>query len=336
MPIKLCYDFGMENSDRSNVPELVEFNNCGLQEHSAFAVLANVREENTWLANFSSVNTRSTYRRAIASFVATVGISTPDELYAVKQAHVVAWRSAMEAAGLSQGTIANRLSSLSSLYRHLTDAQTVSTNPCAGVRRPKTGNAGIGAGKSPTLSRRQVRAFLDAPNSNTLQGLRDRALLHIFFYVGARCSEPAKLKVKDFGYDAEFPILNLTIKGNKTNSVAINLECAKAIREYLDEAPHGEDLEALLFQPVKNGKPGSPLHRTQLYNLFKRYAVKAGLDVNVFPHMARATMITSAFDAGCAGEDIQRTVGHSSITTTEGYNHTTQKHRQSASLKIGY
>ena len=98
-----------------------------------------------------------------------------------------------------------------------------------------------------------------------MQGLRDRALLHIYFYVGARCSEPSNLKVKDFGYDNEFPILTLTIKGNKTNSVAINLECAKAIREYLDASAHGFDPDAFIFQPVKNGKPGSPLSRKQVY-----------------------------------------------------------------------
>ena len=250
--------------------------------------------------------------------------------------HVLAWRAALEAADLSAGTIATRLSALSSMYKHLTDQQLVASNPVAGVRRPKTGNAGIGAGKSPTLSKRQVRAMLDAPDASTLKGLRDRALLHVFFYVGARCSEPARLKVKDFGYDAEFPILALTIKGGKTNTVAINLDCAQAIREYLDAAPHGDDAEAFMFQPVKNGVPGKPLSRVRLHKIFERYAVMAGIGVAAFPHMARATMITSAFDAGCAGEDIQRTVGHSSITTTEGYNHTARKHRLSASLKIGY
>ena len=104
---------------------------------------------------------------------------------------------------MSQATIANRLSAHSSLYKHLTDQQITSANPVAGVKRPKTGNAGIGSGKSPTLSKRQVRMMLDAPNTKTLQGLRDRAWLHVFFYVGARCSEPTLLKVKDFGYDAE-------------------------------------------------------------------------------------------------------------------------------------
>ena len=326
----------MKSDQDVPVDPLIDFKKGELEQHDAFAVLANVRSENLWLANFSSQNTRDAYQRAVGSFIATLGIETPDALYDVRQAHVLAWRSSMEQAGLSQATIASRLSALSSLYKHLTDEQLTPSNPVTGVRRPKTGNAGIGAGKSPTLSKRQVRAMLDAPDTTKIQGLRDRALLHIYFYVGARCSEPATLRVKDFGYDAEFPILHLSIKGEKSNTVAINLECASAIREYLDRSDHGRDPEALIFQPVKNGKPGSPLSREQLYRLFDRYARKVGLPTPVFPHMARATMITSAFEAGCAGEDIQRTVGHASITTTEGYNHTAQKHRKSASLKIGY
>lgn len=326
----------MELPEPEGVKTLIDIKKGGLEQHAAFEVLSNVRSENVWLANFPSENTRDAYQRSVASFIATLGITTPDDLYTVKQAHVLAWRASLEKAGLSQATIANRLSALSSLYKHLTDQQLTSSNPVAGVKRPKTGNAGIGSGKSPTLSKRQVRSMLDAPNTDTLQGLRDRALLHVYFYVGARCSEPALLKVKDFGYDAEFPILSLTIKGKKTNTVAINLECAKTIREYLDASGHGFDAEAYIFEPVKNGKPGTPLSRAQLYKLFDRYSKLAGIDTTAFPHMARATMITAAFEAGCAGEDIQRTVGHSSITTTEGYNHTAQKHRQSASLKIGY
>jgi len=290
----------MKPPEKSDATKLVEIGNRSLADHDAFDVLSNIRSENVWLANFSSQNTRKAYQRSVASFIATIGITTPDEIYDVKQAHVLAWRTSMERADLSQATIANRLSALSSLYKHLTDQQLTPTNPVAGVKRPKTGNAGIGAGKSPTLSKRQVRAMLDAPDINTAKGRRDRAFLHIFFYAGARCSEPALLKVKDFGYDAEFPILNLSIKGGKTNSVAINLECAKAIREYLDETSHGVDPEAYIFQPVKNGKVGSPLSRNQVYVLFRQYALKAGLDMRVFPHMARATMITSAFAAGCA------------------------------------
>lgn len=299
-------------------------------------MLNNIRAENVWLANFSSLNTREAYKRSVASFIATIGINDPDELYSVSQAHVIAWRSAMEEAGLSQASIANRLSALSSLFRHLTDQQLAVQNPVSGVKRPKTGNAGIGAGKSPALSRKQVRAMLDAPDSKTLQGLRDRALLHVYFYTGARCSEPGRLKVKDMRFDREYTVLDLTIKGNKRNTIAIHPECVLAIREYLEVAEHAENPDALLFQPVKNGKPGQPLTRVQFYRLFDKYARLAGLPVGVYPHVARATMITEAYEAGVQGEAIQRTVGHASITTTEGYNHTAKKHRESASLKMGY
>ena len=326
----------MKSPKDDDVPALIEFKKGDLQARDAFEVLSNVRSENVWLANFSSQNTRDAYQHSVASFIATIGVQSPDELYAVKQAHVLAWRASMEKAELSQATIATRLSALSSLYKHLTDEQLTPTNPVAGVRRPKTGNAGMGAGKSPTLSKRQVRLLLDAPNVETLQGMRDCALLHVYFFVGARATEPTTLRVKDFSYDAEFPILKLTIKGKKTNTVAINLECAKAIREYLDLAEHSDSPDSYLFQPVINGKPNSPLSRIQVYRLFNRYARKVGIGQCVFPHMARATMITTAFEAGCIGEDIQRTVGHASITTTEGYNHTARKHRNSASLKVGY
>lgn len=315
---------------------LVDVTTAELGQPGAFAALSEVRAENVWLANFSSQNTREAYQRAVGSFLATLGITTPNELYSVKQAHVLAWRASMEQAGLSPASIASRLAAVSSLFKHLTDRQLTSSNPVAGVRRPKTGNAGIGAGKSPTLSKRQVRAMLDAPNQDSLQGLRDRALLHIYFYVGARCTEPTLLRMRDFTYDNEFPVLHLTIKGNKTNTVAINPECASAIRAYLDRAAHSRDPDAYMFQASIHRKDGQPMDRSTMYYHFRRYAAKAGVDVKAFPHMARATMITSAYEAGATGEAIQQTVGHSSITTTEGYNHTAKKHRDSASLKVGY
>lgn len=319
---------------------LVEPKSGELTTGRIFDMLQDVQAEKVWLANFSSFNTREAYKRAVASFVATVGIETSEELYNVTQAHVIAWRSAMEGAGLSQASIANRLSALSSLYRHLTDQRLALQNPVSGVKRPKTGNAGLGAGKSPALNRKQVRAVFEAvqeaPYISDLQRLRDYALLHIYFYTGARCTEPGRLKIKDFRFDREYSVLDFTIKGNKQNTIAIHPECADAVRAYLDASDHGVDPEAFLFQPIRNGKENGSLDRVQFYRLFVKYGRLAGLPDKVYPHVARATMITEAYEAGATGESIQRTVGHSSITTTEGYNHTAQKHRESASLKMGY
>jgi len=64
----------------------------------------------------------------------------------------------------------------------------------------------MGSGKTPALMPRQVRAMLDAPDNDTLVGLRDRAILHVYFYTGGRCSDPGSLKVRDFRQDGEYTV----------------------------------------------------------------------------------------------------------------------------------
>lgn len=303
----------------------------------AFHVLAAVPAENLWLANFTSSNTRQSYRRSVGHFIATMGMDSPEALYSVSQGHVIAYRDRLKASGASKATVANRLSALSSLYKFLADKQLCPVNPVSGVMRPKTGTAGMGSGKTPALTSQQVRAMLDAPDTDTLQGLRDRAILHVYFFTGGRCSEPAALKVKDFRQDGEYWVLELTGKGDKTNTIAIHVECQIALRRYLEASGHGEDRNAPLFQAVVSGRnTGGPLIRQRFYQIFKRYAVAVGLPSSITPHSARATFITQAYDAGIQGEDIQRTVGHSSITTTEGYNRTAKRHRKSASFGVNY
>lgn len=317
--------------------ELISSNGNGVDLARAFDVLAAVPVESVWLANFTSTNTRASYRRSVGDFIAVMGIASPDDLYRVSQGHVIAYREHLSASGASRATIANRLSALSSLYRFLADKQLCAMNPVSGVKRPKTGHAGLGSGKTPALTPQQVRAMLDAPDTNTLQGLRDRAILHVYFYTGGRCSEPGALRVRDFRQDGEYWVLELTIKGGKTNTVAIHTECQIALRRYLEAAGHGEDRDGVLFRAVKSGRnTGAPLLRQRFYQIFKRYALAVGLNASITPHSARATFITQAYEAGLQGEDIQRTVGHASITTTEGYNRTAKRHRKSASFGVRY
>lgn len=316
----------------------------------AYDLLAQTRAESVWLANFTSANTRTTYRRAIADFIVDLDVESPDALYGVSQAHVIAWRDLLQSRGHTNATIRARLSALSSLFGFLTDKQLCAHNPVSGVLRPKVANAGLGSGKTPSLTRRQVRAMLEAPLNKAgereisqLQKLRDRALLHVYFFTGGRCSEPGTLRVKDFRQDRGYWVLEFTIKGGKSNIVAIaevddpNAECAQAILEYLEHSGHGFEDTKPLFLAVKHGQnTGEALTRRAFYHLFKKYVALAGLPRNITPHSARSTFITQAYEAGLQGEDIQRTVGHSSITTTEGYNQSARKMNKSASLGVQF
>ena len=197
-----------------------------------------IDETAIWLANFTSPATRRNYRTAIQEFAAFHGVNATTELARLSRAHVIAWRQALEQSGAEPRTICARLAAVSSLYGHFLEAQIIAENPKRGVRRPKVSRDRV---EAMALTAEQVRRMLDAPTSKNTQGLRDRALLHVFFYTGCRVSEPCSLKVRDFGWDQGYRILDFTVKGGKRNRVAIHPDCSAAIDLYLVAAGHAED-----------------------------------------------------------------------------------------------
>lgn len=313
------------------VPSLLA-NHESQRSTPAVAQLANVAEESVCLANFTSPQTRATYQNAVADFIRYLKLESAEELYALTRAHVIAWRDDL----ISSRTVASRLSALSSLYEHLCERQLAPMNPTTGVKQPRVASQTV---ETPALSREQVRALLDVPNLENMQGLRDRALLSVYFYTGCRVSEPCRLRVKDLHQDQAYWALDFTIKGGKRHRVAINPECVHDLQAYMAAmaAEQGDAYgrEAWLFQPIMNGTE-RPMTRKQFYNLFKRYAKLAGLPASVTPHSARATLVTEALEREHPVEAVQKTVGHASVTTTLAYDKRRQKMKDSASFVMQY
>lgn len=301
-------------------------------------VWAALPEENIWLANFTSPQTRASYKNAVSDFIGFTGVQTSAELYALTRAHVIAWRDDLMAHGASPRTVANRLSAVSSLYAHLCEQQLAPLNPTTGVKRPKVASQTV---ETPALSREQVRLMLDAPARHAfkLQALRDTALMAVFFYTGCRVSEPTRLRVKDLHQDQAYWVLDFTVKGGKRNRVALNPVCVEALQAYMaamqEELGDAYGREAWLFQAIVNGS-GGPMHRRSFYHLFKRYAGLVGLPTSVTPHSARATLVTEALEREHPVEAVQKTVGHASVTTTLAYDKRRQKMKDSASLAVRF
>jgi site-specific recombinase XerD len=318
----------------------------------AFELLADMPAEAIWLANFTSDNTKERYRHSVAEFITMLELRSMDDLYDATQAHIIAYREQLRDLGQSNSTIATKLSALSSLYKFLADRQLCPLNPVSGVKRPGSGSGGIGSGKTPALTRKQVRKLLEAPGTRSLKGLRDTAILYLFFTTGGRLSEPARLKVKDFKVHQGYWVIDYLVKGEKINRLAIapifedsptlfeydqGYDCAEALFNYLRASGHNDDSEAPLFLALKKGNnAGENLSRQAFGNIFRQYVKKAGLPSNITPHSARATFITQCYEQEIPGEIIQRSAGHSSITTTEGYNQSRKKLSDSASLLVNY
>jgi len=187
--------------------------------------------ETQWLANFASTCTRRAYAADVRDFAAFSGLQTQSELLQVARSHVLAWRHHLQAQGLSPSTQRRKLAALSSLLEHLVDEQLIPTNPARGVRRPRLESH---EGRTPALSLEQAQALLEAPDANTLKGLRDRAILAVMLLGGLRRAEVVALRVRDFDCQrAGVSHLRVLGKGGKTRFIAAAPLMRERVQRYL-------------------------------------------------------------------------------------------------------
>jgi integrase len=182
--------------------------------------------------------------------------------------------------------------------------------------------------------------LLDAPDTRTLQGLRDRVILSIGLQVGARRSEIARLAVKDFHQNQGYWSLHFVRKGGEDLSVSVNPQTAQRIHEYLRAASHEADLDGPLLRPVRaNGRSNDGCRRMSadmVDRILKKYCRLIGLPLGFSAHSMRATFITTALQNGASLEDVQRDVGHADPTTTKLYDRRGHNPEKSASFFANY
>jgi integrase/recombinase XerD len=313
-------------------------------ERSALSIhlLQSVPEEDVWLVGQLSPHTRRAYKQDVAHFVATMGIKSAEELRQVSRAAVVAWQNTMKDQQAKPRTIRRRLSALSSLFAHLIEHRSADENPVRDIKRPRVNRR---QGTTRAFSSKEARLILDAPDANTLRGLRDRAILSVGFQAGPRRSEITSLLVRDFHTNAGYRSLHFIRKGGEDLSLALNPQTAQRIEEYLAKAGHGDDLAGPLFRPVlqdsSNGNSRKSEQRRHLHpetvdRILRKYAMLAGLDTGYSAHSMRATFITTALDKGASLEDVQRDVGHADPSTTKLYDRRGYNPEKSAAFFATY
>ena len=290
------------------------------QLERAFRVVEALDPETEWLANISNDGTRRYYRTSVAQFLAFWGMQSADELRRTKLSHVIAWRDALLADGKSASTVKSRVSAVSDLFKHLVMAGVVEHNPVRDLKHKKLRRP---VGVTPALSQVQARAVLDAPPTDTVQGLRDRAILSVGFHEGPRRAEITKLRVRDWGENEGYASLLFRRKGGEESWVAVHAETKKRITEYLAESGHGENPDAPLFMPLKTSKPGLSdvrhMDGRQVTRVFQKWQREAELGLERASHSMRKTAATTAKRNGARIDDVQYMLGHADPRTTQLY-----------------
>ena len=171
------------------VTELQTVNSPGAL--SPIAQLAEIPEEEIWLAKQKSARTRRAYKLDVAHFMRTLHITSYDELRRADHRAVIAWERIMrEVEEAEPSTVRRRLAALSSLFKHLVRHRHVESNPVAEVERPAINRR---EGSTLAFSKADAARLLYTPAEDTIDGLRDRAILSVGLQVGLRRAEIATL-----------------------------------------------------------------------------------------------------------------------------------------------
>ena len=185
-----------------------------------------------------------------------------------------------------------------------------------GIRRVKgVPMEGVRTGNWLTLE--QAQMLINTPDITTLKGLRDRAILAVMLNTGLRRSEMAKLSFDHIQQrEARWVIVDLIGKGKRVRTVPIASWAKQAVDEWTQAANISK---GNIFRPINKGDNLSGDHLTSqaIQNVIKEYASKAGL--NISAHDARRTFAQLSYQAGAPLDQIQLSLGHASIQTTERY-----------------
>ncbi|MFC1595190.1 site-specific tyrosine recombinase/integron integrase [Patescibacteria group bacterium] len=160
--------------------------------------------------------------------------------------------------------------------------------------------------------------FLNSPEGNSTQSLRDRAILKVFFSTGLRVSELVALNRDSI--DLKRDEFSVRGKGGKIRLVFLSQEAKDTLTDYLSSRA---DIEDALFVGIQKN-PGRLTSR-QVERMIKKYAIKAGIVKKVTPHTLRHLFATDLLMNGADLRSVQALLGHASIATTQIYTHLTDK-----------
>jgi len=187
------------------------------------------------------------------------------------------------------------------------------------------------------LKLEQLASLLNSPDTGTIIGLRDKAILETLFSTGLRVAELAALnrdqvRIKNPGQDLEIAVIG---KGSKIRTVYFSVRAVNSLKAYLDVR---QDFDEALFINYRRGSARSNHSRRlsvkSVEDIVKKYVKITGLPVMATPHTLRHSFATDLLNQGVDLRTVQEFLGHSNIATTQIYTHVTNKQLRDIHRKV--
>jgi integrase/recombinase XerC len=262
-----------------------------------------------------STHTDSSYKRdlqRVVGYCDRIGVADWKNL---DSQHVRGFAAQEFRTGQSPRTIQRRLSALRTFFGYLLRERVVTSNPAREVQAPKAGKR-----LPETLDVDQMTQLLTFRTDDSL-GVRDKAIMELFYSSGLRLSELVRLDLTDV--DLRDRTVRVTGKGNKTRIVPVGRHASEALTRWLKQRGALADIkERALF--VSNA--GARLSPRAIQVRIKAWALRQGLPMHVHPHMFRHSFATHLLESSQDLRGVQELLGHANISTTQVYTHLDFQH----------
>ncbi|MCR8922514.1 tyrosine recombinase XerC [Dasania sp. GY-MA-18] len=260
-----------------------------------------------------SPHTLSSYQRDLNSFAQYCHSIDINNAELALSAHVRQWVAARFRQGASGRSLQRGLSSLRSFYKYR-NRKGSPHNPALGIQAPKS------AKKLPkALDADSVGQLLNLDDGDWL-GLRDRAIIELFYSSGLRLSELVSINLGDIDWgDA---LLSVTGKGNKSRSLPIGRYAIEALQAWLTVREQAGPVDQALFI----GNKGKRLGQRAIQLRLKKHSLAQGMGQNVNPHMLRHSFASHILESSGDLRAVQELLGHANISTTQVYTHLDFQH----------
>ncbi len=260
-----------------------------------------------------SKNTRAAYADDIGRFLDYLAKKGVTSLNEVTRKQILDHLLSEKARGLAANSLSRHLVSLKVFFRYLTQEGLLAVNVAETMESPRVWKM-----LPSVLTPKEIGRLFDAPDLEKPLGLRNRAILELFYATGLRVSEMAGLQLTDLHFDEKF--LRCIGKGRKERVVPVAGAAIQWVEKYIKEV-RPQLTPGAHEQTVFLSNRHQPMSRKTIWTFIKKCATDAGITKTIYPHSLRHSFASHLLANGAPLRIIQEMLGHADIATTQIYTH---------------
>jgi len=274
-----------------------------------------------WMERGLATNTLTSYRSDLQAAAAWLDEFCRRNLLAAHRDDLLAYLAQLVADGAKPRTSARRLSALRQFFQHARREGLREDDPTARIDAPK-----IGRPLPHSLTEQEVEQLLNAPDTASPEGFRDRVMFEALYAAGLRVSELVGLKPDQVSLTQG--LVRITGKGGKERLVPLGDEAHEWITRFMADA-RNDLLQGQRCEYLFPTRRGGGMTRQAFWYRVRKHARTAGIHKHLSPHTLRHAFATHLLNHGADLRVVQLLLGHSDLSTTQIYTHVARERLKS-------